>query len=196
MTDDSQKNTTLIINWNIKRITKSYRKVIQIHFTRRTHDYVKLLKYIDKFKNMEQFRNKYLQVRPHFGLWFDPCLTASDPTKVSAGVLYIPSFKFNVVWFFVPIKYSLMNIGVEARRKDIRMTFDPDKYVEQLDGLDLPHDQKIELVHSLHAWAQGFIDRAFGRLPSHHCNATLKLDDSNNMSKAVKSKMKTKRRRL
>ena len=131
--------------------------------------YGKSLKYIDKFQNTGQCRIKYLQVRPHFGLWFDPRLTASDPTTTSAGVFYSIAFKPIKAWFpAYPDCRSLHLTSATPRRKDSAMTdtktephlFDPEKYRTHLAPLGLSREQEDALMHELWTITETLVDQS------------------------------------
>lgn len=53
----------------------------------------KYMFFLTIFKICETNRNIHLQLRLHFGLWFDPRFSAIDPMKASAGVFYSIAFK-------------------------------------------------------------------------------------------------------
>ena len=72
--------------------------------------------------------------------------------------------------------------------KDRFMPFDPEKYVSQLDAIEMPQARKRELIHTLHGWAQGFVDRAFARLPGQQTRTKPQVRDSAASAKSVNSK--------
>ena len=48
------------------------------------------------------------------------------------------------------------------------MTIDIEKYRKHTDGIDLPEDQKTELLHTVRSIMESFVDRAFGKDSVHH----------------------------
>ena len=65
---------------------------------------------------------------------------------------------------------------------------DIDKYLPMLDGLDLTHDQKIDLIHDLWRIMQGFVDRAFGINTVHSYRNKNQITDLQDSSKRIDSK--------
>jgi len=61
---------------------------------------------------------------------------------------------------------------------------DINKYLPMLEGLDLSHEKKIDLIHDLWRIMESFVDRAFGIHPTQqHRDNSLKVDlqDSGNL---------------
>ena len=60
-----------------------------------------------------------------------------------------------------------------------------DKYLPLLDGIDLPETKKRELLLALSVMAQGFVDRAFGKLPGQQLPASACHEDSQKPLKMI-----------
>ncbi|MGB0659543.1 MAG: hypothetical protein ACPGNV_05125 [Mangrovicoccus sp.] len=65
------------------------------------------------------------------------------------------------------------------------MPHDLDKYLPLLDGIDLPTSKKIELLLALSVMAQGFVDRAFGKLPGQQLPLGASFEDSQKPIKMI-----------
>lgn len=64
---------------------------------------------------------------------------------------------------------------------------DINKYLPMLDGMDLTHEQKIELIHDLWHIMQNFVDRAFGVHPLQQCRDKNKISDLHDSTKCIES---------
>lgn len=121
-------------------------------------------------KIYETNRNIHLQLRPHFGLWFDLRFSANDPTEAAAGVFLSIAFKPLEAWFLAClIQRSLLAASAKPRRKDVAMTdninepqlFDAEKYRAHLAPLELTHEQENALLHELWTIAETLVDQSF-----------------------------------
>ena len=62
-------------------------------------------------------------MRPHFGFWFDPRFTTSDPMKAFAGGFYSIAFKLLKAWSHAYTDCIALHLtSAKPRRKDIAMT--------------------------------------------------------------------------
>ncbi len=136
----------------------------------KSNELSKYMFFLTLFKICETNRNIHLQLRPHFGFWFDPRFTASDPMKASAGVFYSIAFKPLKAWSLAYYGCrSLQTASAKPRRKDIAMTettqhhqlFDTEKYRAHLAPLELPKAQEDELLFELWKIAETLVDQSF-----------------------------------
>lgn len=66
---------------------------------------------------------------------------------------------------------------------------DINKYLPMLEGLDLSHEKKIDLIHDLWRIMEGFVDRAFGIHPSQQCSDKNHKTDLQDSLKDLESKL-------
>ncbi len=64
---------------------------------------------------------------------------------------------------------------------------DINKYLPMLDGMDLTHEQKIEIIHDLWHIMQNFVDRAFGAHPLQQCRDKKEFSDLHDSNKCIDS---------
>lgn len=67
------------------------------------------------------------------------------------------------------------------------MPLDAEKYLHHLADFDLPHDRKVELIHSVGAMMESFVDRGFGVHPVQLIEAAARKRDSRAPADPVKS---------
>lgn len=67
------------------------------------------------------------------------------------------------------------------------MPIDAEKYLHHLAEFDLPHDRKVELIHSVGAIMESFVDRGFGVHPVQLIQASARKRDSRAPTDPVES---------
>ena len=138
--------------------------------------------FLDFKQNIEQNKNKYLQLRLRFGfgLWLCLPFSASEPASACADIFYSialePDLRRGLS--LMTCNGLLVAAGAKDAPESIVMSFDPKKYLHSLETLDIPDASKLALIHSLHVWAQGFVDRAFDDLPAQRITDTEPQEDS------------------
>lgn len=65
---------------------------------------------------------------------------------------------------------------------------DINKYLPMLDGMDLSHEQKIELIHDLWHIMESFVDHAFGIHPEQFITKKNRVSDLQDSTKRLESK--------
>jgi hypothetical protein len=127
---------------------------------------------LDYFLNREQYRNKYLEVRPHFGIWFDPRFAANDPKAIVTGLFYAIAFELKIkAWFPAHLDCTPVQLSsARLRRKEFAMTqdhhaqpavLDCDEYRAYIAPLGLSREQEDELLRDLWAITETLVDQCF-----------------------------------
>lgn len=70
------------------------------------------------------------------------------------------------------------------------MPLDIEKYRHYLNGCDLSEEEKTELIRSVWAILEGFVDHAFGKHPIQHCGRALEHSDLHEASDSLESAAK------
>lgn len=66
---------------------------------------------------------------------------------------------------------------VAQHKHGSHMPLDVEKYRHYLAGYQISEEEKTELIKSLWAILEGFVDHAFGRHPVQHCGRALEHND-------------------
>ncbi|MEQ8306913.1 MAG: hypothetical protein RIA09_10150 [Hoeflea sp.] len=127
---------------------------------------------LDYSQNSEQYRNKYLEVRPHFGVLVDPRFAANNPKARMTGVFYAIAFELKIkAWFPAHLDCTPVQLSsARPRRKEFAMTHDPDaqpaildceEYRRYIAPLGLSRKQEDDLLHDLWAITETLVDQCF-----------------------------------
>lgn len=66
---------------------------------------------------------------------------------------------------------------------------DIEKYRRYVDGFDLSEERKVELIHTVWAIMESFVDRAFGLHPVQLCRSASPAGDSNAAADQIDSEV-------
>lgn len=128
--------------------------------------------YLAFSQNREQYRNKYLEVRPHFGVLVDPRFAVNDPRARVTGVFYAIAFELKIkAWFPAHLDCTSVQLSsARPRRKEFAMTqdhhpqpavLDCDEYRAYIAPLGLSREQEDELLRDLWAITETLVDQCF-----------------------------------
>lgn len=131
-----------------------------------------VLNYLAFYQNREHYRNKYLEVRPHFGVLVDPRFAVNDPKARMTGVFYAIAFEPKIkAWFPAHLDCTSVQLSsARPRRKEFAMkhhyhpqpaVLDCDEYRAYIAPLGLSREQEDELLRDLWAITETLVDQCF-----------------------------------
>lgn len=130
------------------------------------------LNYLAFSQNREHYRNKYLEVRPHFGVLVDPRFAVNNPKARMTGVFYAIAFELKIkAWFPAHLDCTSVQLSsARPRRKEFSMTqnhqahpavLDCDEYRAFIAPLGLSREQEDDLLRDLWAITETLVDQCF-----------------------------------